>query len=184
MKLKTILPLTILAGLVILSAIISPLELSRPAPGTIRTPRHLGPRLRQLAVIAPTDIHWTPYLDTRVLEINDLITPQDFARISQQILNSQEMDLHGSRFGHLPSRFFGSVQLFLVPVTRGSDQWVGITLRVDRPYDPLAIGTYRIYLDAYTANHFILVVRANTGITDQQIRTQFARYWREVLHNV
>ena len=147
---------------------------------SISRPSNVGEDIRRLTVINEEDVNWSGSRESRTIEINDYIAADEFDKIVEFILTSGEMDVHGTFFGSLPSHYFGSIQIFLIPA--------GLELRIGQFNDPLRINIYTIFRDADvlgnatdTINNFSLLVSwADTGITDEQILMQFISYLNAV----
>jgi len=168
---------------------------------SINRPRNIEESIRHLTMINEEDVNWSGSRESRTIEINDYIAANDFDKISELILASGEMDVHGTFLGSLPSHYFGIIQVFLIPahniwqkeswfedLYNGENYTIGLELRIGQFNDPLRIGSYTIYRDADalgnatdTINNFSLRVSwADTGITDEQILMQFISYLNAV----
>ena len=155
--------------------------------------------IKALAAINEEDINWSGNRETRTIEINDYITINEFYEIKELVLGNGYIDVHGTLYGALPSYFFGSVQVFLIPrfgwwyeEIHGENKVIGLDFRVGWLEDSLRIHGYTVYRDADflgnatdTLNNFTLVTHStDTGITDEQILMQFISYLDEVRSNL
>ena len=168
---------------------------------SINRPNNAGEGRRQLAVINEEDVNRSGSRESRIIEINDHVVADEFDKIVELILASGEMDVNGTFFGSLPSHYFGSIQVFLIPARsilqgeswleglfNGENYAIGLELRIGQFNDPLRISSYTIYRDADTLgnatdtiNNFTLLVSwADTGITNEQILMQFISYLNAV----
>jgi hypothetical protein len=147
--------------------------------------------IKRLSVINKQDIDRSGNFDTRTVEINGCITPDEFTEIKALVLAFGYEDIHGALYGSLPSYYFGSIQVFLIPKFgfwrenhHSENDYIGLNLVVGMYYDSLGINSYTIYRDSDsmgnptdTLDNFTLTVNwADTGIENGQIISKFNSY--------
>jgi len=160
------------------------------------THEEIAEGIRRLAVVDEEDINWSGESETRTININDHITKDEFLEIKELVLANGYTALHGTRHGVLPSYYFESIQVFLIPSgwwnisnrKTGPENFVGLNFTVGWFNDPLQIHSYTVYHDSdhlgnttdTLGNLTLVTYSTNTGITDGQILAQFLSYLNEV----
>ena len=193
-------------------------DIERAIRNEEREARRAGVRLE--------DIVKTNHSEQRAINISEHITEDEFAQIVNFVLSHGSMDLHGTRFGFLPSLNLSPWQIWLIPEwdffrelqgsLREEHNAISEDIELDAPdytaclftafskdlpipiheswkngdrfsniaivnnIDILDIRRYDIVRERDSSGNltgdYTLSIRADMGITDEQILAQFLRY--------